>query len=226
MIRALQPNAVINNRGFDEGDFGTPERDYDGALEETPAFERMTEACQSVGRESWGYKADEDYYSDRHLIYSIDKAMARGANYLLNVGPMADGAIPEDAVRILGAVGDWYQRTEEAFLGAEPASRLVENREVLLTRKGDTLYVHLHKSPTMTRVLLQPIAVASKRATLLNTGEEVQISLANLPTLHMGAGGLLIPEPQHYLRLRNLLVNAHADTVLVVKLEFEEGVLP
>ena len=31
MIRSLQPKAVINNRGFDEGDFGTPERDYEGA---------------------------------------------------------------------------------------------------------------------------------------------------------------------------------------------------
>ena len=72
MIRQLQPNAVINNRGFDEGDFGTPERDYDNAAAEAKGFDRMTEACQSVGMESWGYKKDEDYYSDRHLIASID----------------------------------------------------------------------------------------------------------------------------------------------------------
>jgi alpha-L-fucosidase len=53
MIRKLQPKAVINNRGFDEGDFGTPERDFDAGGEEKLSFDQRTEACQSVGMESW-----------------------------------------------------------------------------------------------------------------------------------------------------------------------------
>ncbi len=76
MIRELQPGAVINNRGFDEGDFGTPERDP-GKSGEERSFEGLTEACQSVGIESWGYRVDEDYYTDRHLIRSIDRYLAR-----------------------------------------------------------------------------------------------------------------------------------------------------
>src|SRR5690606_9480473 len=44
MIRSLQPGAVINNRGFDEGDFGTPERDYDSGANEALPYERPTEA--------------------------------------------------------------------------------------------------------------------------------------------------------------------------------------
>ena len=71
MIRKLQPKAVINNRGFDEGDFGTPERDYE--KDAVAGFDRPTEACQAVGMESWGYRKDEDYYTDRHLIRSIDR---------------------------------------------------------------------------------------------------------------------------------------------------------
>lgn len=221
MIRSLQPNAVINNRGFDEGDFGTPERDYDSSVDQILAFKRPTEANQSVGRESWGFKSDEDYYSDRHLIYSIDKALAKGASYLLNVGPRSDGTIPDEAVRILTTIGQWYSAVKESFLGAEPASHLIENRDVLLTRKGNTLYVHLHEFPTMKRVLLNPIGKAPQRATLLNTGQEVEVSLADLPTLHMREGGLLVPEKQHYLRLRNLPVNEFAGSVLVIKLEFD-----
>ncbi|NLG50781.1 MAG: alpha-L-fucosidase [Chloroflexi bacterium] len=222
MIRELQPNAVINNRGFDEGDFGTPERDYDGAGDQALAYERPTEACQSVGRESWGYRADEDYYSNRHLIASIDKAMARGGNYLLNVGPKADGTIPDEAVAILRAVGGWYNSVKESLLDVEPASHLIENREVLLTRRGNTLYVHLHQYPTMRRVLLKPIAVAPRKATLLNTGEPVQVSLSDLPTLRMDEKGRVIQGKQEYLRLYDLPVNAHAGTVMVVKLEFDE----
>lgn len=221
MIRSLQPGAVINNRGFDEGDFGTPERDYDTAANEALPYERPTETCQSVGRESWGYRADEDYYSDRHLLYSIDKAMARGANYLLNVGPMANGTFPERAVSILGTVGSWYNRVKESLLDVEPASQLIENRDVMLTRRGNTLYVHMHKWPTMERVLLKPIARAPRTATLLNTGALVAWSLSDLPTLRMDERGGHVDTPQHYLRLCNLPVNERAGTVLVIKLEFD-----
>jgi len=78
MIRKLQPSAVINNRGFDDGDFGTPERDYE--KDDATSFPRPTEACQAVGTESWGYRKDEDYYTDRHLFRSIDKYLARDGN--------------------------------------------------------------------------------------------------------------------------------------------------
>src|SRR5210317_151042 len=64
LLRSLQPTMVINNRGFDDGDFGTPERDYGHDLEESGCgFNRPTEACNSVGSQSWGYRVDEDYYS-------------------------------------------------------------------------------------------------------------------------------------------------------------------
>lgn len=221
MIRRLQPHAVINNRGFDEGDFGTPERDYDAVVMARAAFERPTEACQSVGRESWGYKADEDYYAHRHLIASIDRAMALGGNYLLNVGPQADGTLADQAVAILRGIGAWYAQVAEA-LAAEPATHLIEGRDVLLTRAGNTLYVHLAACPTTQRVLLKPIAVAPRSATLLNTGEPVQTSLADLPTLRMGPKGEHVPTQQAYLRLRELPVDAHAGSVLVVKLEFDD----
>ena len=95
MIRQLQPKAMINDRGYDEGDFGTPERDFTSDGELLVSFEKRTEACQAVGSESWGYRAEEDFYTDRHLMRSIDKYLARDANYLLNVGPAPDGTIPK-----------------------------------------------------------------------------------------------------------------------------------
>jgi len=57
MIRKLQPQAAINNRGFDEGDFGTPERDFDAGTSDLKEFHKPVEACQSVGMESWDIKA-------------------------------------------------------------------------------------------------------------------------------------------------------------------------
>jgi alpha-L-fucosidase len=214
MIRRLQPEAVINNRGFDEGDFGTPERDFDKEGDDLLTFERATEACQSVGTESWGYRKDEDYYSDRHLMGSIAKYLAREANYLLNVGPMADGTIPPEATAILGRIGAWYQAVRESLEGVEPASHLTTNRRVLLTRRDNTFYVILHKEPVSAAVKLKPITLLPNRATLLNTGEAVEFALDLVPSDHV--------EQKAYLRLRQLPVNALCSTVLVVKMEFDD----
>ena len=213
MIRQLQPAAVINGRGFDDGDFNTPEREYDKSVADLPAFTRPTEACQAVGVESWGYRENEDYYSDAHLIRSIDTVMAKGGNYLLNVGPKADGTIAEDNAALLRRIGAWYQQVKEAFGDAEPASQLPANRRVLVTRRGQALYVHLTQEPLANTVLLKPFAIRPRSAVLLNTGEPVETGIDMLPEL--------FPDSRTWLRLRNLPVNRLAGTVLVVKLEFD-----
>jgi alpha-L-fucosidase len=211
MIRQLQPNAVINNRGFDDGDFGTPERDYE--KDEAASFDRLIEACQAVGMESWGYRRDEDYYTDRHLIRSVDRYLARDANYLLNVGPKPDGTIPKEAAAILRRIGQWYHAVKESLEGVQPASHLTSNRNVMLTCRDRTLYVHLNKDPQGDGVKLKPFNVAPKRATLLNTGKPVKYVVNLTPADHQ--------EQKAYFRLLDLPANEMANTVLVVKLEFD-----
>lgn len=211
MIRKLQPKAVINNRGFDEGDFGTPERDYE--KDDSLRFLRPTEACQSVGMESWGYRKDEDYYADRHLMRSIDRYLARGANYLLNIGPTAEGVIPEESAAILRRMGRWYQSVQQSFVNVEPATNMLDGQPVLLTRRGNTLYVHLNPDPRGNAVKLKPLNKAPQRALLLNDGRPVEWIVDIAPSDHA--------EQQAYLRLIRLPVNELCNTVLVVKLEFD-----
>ena len=213
MIRRLQPTAVINDRGFDPGDFGTPERDVDASGEDLLVFSRRTEACQSVGLESWGYRRDESYYTDRHLMRSIDKYLARDANYLLNVGPRPDGVIPEEAAAILRRIGRWHASVGEALEGTVPASNLTSNRSVLLTRRGNTLYVHFHRDPVADSVKLKPLRRLPARATLLNTGRPVACMADMAPSDHV--------EQAAYLRLTNLPANELSNTAMVVKLEFD-----
>ena len=219
MIRSLQPKAVINNRGFDEGDFQTPERDDDEAVQagkpadNLRAFDVRIQACQSVGRESWGYKEDEDAYADRHLIRSIDAILAKGGAYLLNVGPRADGTIAPRDARLVRRIGKWYHRVREAFDDAQSASLLTDNQDVLLTRRGNDLYVHLYRDPIAESVLLDPIETLPRKATLMNTDEPVEVRVDLVPTRW--------ERGRACLRLRKLPVNRLANTVLVIKLEFD-----
>jgi alpha-L-fucosidase len=217
MIRSLQPSAVINNRGFDDGDFGTPERDFDNAAAEAKTLERATEACQSVGMESWGYKKDEDYYTDLHLIRSIDRYLARDANYLLNVGPTGEGLIPEQASSILKRIGKWHSAVKESFEGTEVVAKLLADKDAIVTRKGNTLYIHFNKGITGNGFKMKPLNIMPESAILLNDGRKVECVVNLCPSDHL--------EQKPYLRLRNLPSNDMAGSVMIVKLEFKNALL-
>jgi len=213
MLRALQPNMVINDRGFDAGDFGTPEREYNkDATDRQTRFERPTEACNSVGTQSWGYRKNEDYYSTSFLIESIDAIMAKGGNYLLNVGPDAGGNIPAKDREILLEIGAWYGKTREAFGDAEPASALTLNRDVLLTRRANTVYVHLTTRPKADAVILAPLSSQPIRAVLLNTGTTLHASVERLPSYWQSERPVLI--------IRGLPRDMLSGETLVIRLEF------
>jgi alpha-L-fucosidase len=213
MIRQLQPTAVINDRGFDPGDFGTPERDVDTSGEQRLSFVKRTEACQSVGVESWGYRRDESYYTDRHLMRSIDKYLSRDANYLLNVGPKPDGTVPDESAAILRRIGQWYGKVGEGFDRTVPASNLTSNRSVLLTRTGNTIYVHLWQDPVGDSVKLKPLTRLPRRATLLNDGRPLPCVVDMAPSDHL--------EQAAYLRVTSLPANELSNTAMVVRLEFD-----
>jgi alpha-L-fucosidase len=83
----------------------------------------------------------------------------------------------------------------------------------MLTRRDRTLYVHLNKDPLGDGVKLKPFHVAPRRAMLLNTGQSVDFVVNLTPADHQ--------EQKAYLRLMHLPVNELANTVLVVKLEFD-----
>ena len=140
--------------------------------------------------------------------------MARGANYLLNVGPMGSGQFPPEVRRCSQRIGDGTGRVRESLEDVEPASHLTINRNVLLTRRGNTLYVHLHKDAVTEAVKLKPLAIAPRRATLLNTGQDVQWAVELIPSEHV--------EHKPCLRLKRLPANELSNTVMVVRLEFDD----
>jgi len=132
----------------------------------------------------------------------------------LNVGPTGEGIIPPEAVGILERIGRWYNMVRESFEDVVPASHLTANRNILITRRWNTMYVHLHREPVSEVVKLKPINVTPRRAILLNNGESVEFAVNMVPSDHT--------EQKKYLRLRKLPVNEMSNTVLIVKLEFDD----
>ena len=211
MIRELQPGIVINNRGFGDGDFSTPEREWHQFINNDLSFDKPVEACNSVGKESWGYRIGEDYHTSEYLMRGISNMLAKGGNYLLNVGPDANGVIPVQAVERLEKIGRWLATVKEAFYGAVPVNELTDNRDILLTRKEDDLFVILLNRPVANGIGLLPFALKPQNAILLNDGSQVQYEVELLPSAHLS--GLL------QLHLKNLPVSKFCNEIMVIKLE-------
>ena len=180
-VRSLQPGIIINNRGWDDGDFSTPERNY--ATAEGHRFTRMTEACNSVGEQSWGYRSDEDFYSIRYLISSIDHIMAMGGSYLLNVGPTPLGEIAPEYVRHIERIGDWYCRMNGALVAHEEDTfdYGVENNDCIVTKKDGKSYFHFYDGLISSAVSMRRFPNLPKSVLLLNTGEYLKFKIEQMP---------------------------------------------
>ncbi len=216
LVRRLQPGILINDRGYDKGDFSTPER----KVPDGTRFERMTEACQSVGVQSWGYRADEDYYSISYLTSSIDKVMGMGGSYLLNVGPMADGRINEKASETVARVGRWYARTEGALEGHEPVIdryEITSDDPYCLFRKNGRVYLHFYKGLSRSAVTFRSIPATPRRARLQNSGEELRIRVGLMTApFDMETGRASGPS----VSIAGIPVDDYAGEPIMLELEF------
>ena len=141
MVFGLQPDIIVNNRNDLPGDFSTPEQRI-----VAEAGGRAWESCMTLN-DSWGFqKADDNWKSARTVIRNLVTCANGGGNYLLNVGPMPDGSVPPESVRILGEVGDWMGRNGHTIYGSDicqPHTSTYAN----FTRTGNTLYMHVHFWP-------------------------------------------------------------------------------
>ena len=177
LVRRFQPKIMINDRGWGSvGDYSTPER----GIPAGEAFPRPTEACDSVGAQSWGYRRNEDYRTLGYLTRAIDRTLTRGGNFLLNVGPKSDGTIPNESVDLLRRVGNWYSKVRESYQGVEMVTNVVA--DALVTRRRNVLYLHYPDGILATGLNLAPLAVLPRAASVLNDGTDLKAELEYMPT--------------------------------------------
>ena len=70
---------------------------------------------------TWGYRKDDhDWKSMGDIVFKLVDIVSKGGNYLLNVGPMANGVIPQPSADVLRHAGAWLKVNGEAIYGAGP----------------------------------------------------------------------------------------------------------
>ena len=150
-VRSLKPDILVNNRvgkgrqgmqGMnaepdDVGDFGTPEQE----VLATGSSAIDWESCMTMN-DSWGFKIhDENWKSAETLIHHLADIAAKGGNYLLNVGPTAEGLIPAPSVERLKEMGDWLRINGEAVYRTRMWQTFQEGESIRYTAKaGNQVY--------------------------------------------------------------------------------------
>jgi len=175
LIKHYQPDAVVNDRaGY--GDFFTPERQLSFRAS---AAGYTVESCQSICQEAWGYRRDATLFSSTFLIESMVRMAAAGGNYLLNIGPKPDGTLPADQVQRLEEIGDWLRVYGKAVYDTLGCPLSHESDEMLYTRRGKRLYLHLLRWPETDRLVLRKLRRKPIRARLLGANARLRAGSAD-----------------------------------------------
>lgn len=189
--RTLQPNTIVNNRvdkgrsgmagmtkegGF-VGDYGTPEQEVPST-----GFAKGLhwESCMTMN-DTWGFVSfDDNWKSNTVLIRHLIDIASKGGNFLLNVGPTAEGEIPAPSVERLQAIGAWMERYGKSIHGTEanPLKNIAWDGRC--TKKVDqhgkcTLYLHLYGWPQDSIISLTGLEGKPAKALCLGNGQELRI---------------------------------------------------
>ena len=95
-----------------------------GSLADAKPYPWQTDTA--VARNSWCYTDDLDYKSSNEIICTLVDVVSKGGNLLLNIGPKADGTIPEGDRKILQDLGTWMAVNAEAINGSKCWRRFAE----------------------------------------------------------------------------------------------------
>jgi len=169
MVFRLQPDIIVNNRNKLPGDFATPEQRIEAA-----EGDRAWEACMTLN-DSWGFhRADDAWKTPKQVVRNLITCARDGGNYLLNIGPKADGSIPTETTQIFTRVGDWMNRNG-ASIYASDKCQLTRSRNGSFSRKGNTLFFHVHHYPGNS-VAFAGLMTKVKSAKLLSSGRHVNFT--------------------------------------------------
>lgn len=178
-VRSLQPDIIINNRvgkgrsgmqGMNNyenaaGDFGTPEQE----ILNTSSTQDW-ESCMTMN-DHWGYnKNDKNFKPAESLIWNLVDCAAKGGNYLLNVGPTAEGLIPAESVERMKEIGKWMKVNSAAIYKSKAWTHFEDNENTRYTtdNKGN-IFVFVKGWPGENLVLKKIKPIKGSKIKFLGT---------------------------------------------------------
>ncbi|MGW5459011.1 alpha-L-fucosidase [Streptomyces sp. NPDC003996] len=183
--RARPTDVTVNDRsGIAFHDFTTPE--YTTYANTVVA---KWEASRGLDPHSYGYNRatpDDAYMTAEEVVHSLVDIVSKNGNFLLDIGPRADGTIPEIMQTRLRETGQWLKVNGEAIYDTTYWSRMAQLGEDLrfTVRPDEAFYIHSLTRPGPKLIVDAPVPV--------RPGDKVTMLGHDRPLTWTVSGGSLV----------------------------------
>ncbi|MEN6577906.1 MAG: alpha-L-fucosidase [Phycisphaerales bacterium] len=164
LLRMLQPDIILNNRGGLPGDLDTPEQQIGGFNRERP-----WETCMTICRQ-WAWKPNDDMKSLKQCLQTLLYTVGGDGNLLFNVGPMPDGRIEPRQVERLREMGGWLRKYGAGVYGTR-GGPFKPARWGASTCKDNKIYLYVMNWPEEGPLVLPAVAATIQSVRALSGGE-------------------------------------------------------
>ena len=210
MILAHNPQAIINGRLQGYGDYETPEQNFPVTRPKMPYWE----LCMTMNN-SWGYQGRDTNYKTPYEIISIfSDCISMGGNMLLDIGPKADGTIPDEQVKILKELGRWTKKHDEAIFGSLPGLSQGHFYGPTTLSKDSTVLFLFVSGNSAGQLILKGLNSKIERVSVLGLNTDLQYKIVGKISWSKVPGLVFIDLPEDYLD----------EQMTVVKVELAEPV--
>ncbi|SPE61013.1 putative Alpha-L-fucosidase [Verrucomicrobia bacterium] len=153
-VRSVSPNTLVNDRcgrgaASTDGDYTTPENQLQGSRQNRYFEVVMTDTDD----DNWGWvKTATNYRRPADLIRNLIDCASKGGNFVLNVGPTADGEFPSQHLAIIDALGKWTSANGEAIYGTVPVPEFSAEEtnqfQCYATMNSKSIFLHVTHWPS------------------------------------------------------------------------------
>lgn len=175
LLRSYNKDIIINSRLNNHGDYATPEQ---GIPVGKPQH-RYWELCYTMN-DSWGYQHfDRHYKTPNMIVRTLIETISMGGNLLLDIGPKADGTIPEEQVAILKELGRWTKKYSEAIYGTRAGlAQVFLNEKNSFSKDGKTIFIYLDQVKDFVKI--SGLETKPTEVKMLGTNANVPFTHTNL----------------------------------------------